>query len=295
MEHTNNAPNLLKKIIAAGLTGAALTACGMYEKTTAAIMPVETMQTPREYNVITPADVIEERLESAWHDTASQHDSDVDIAVYDHNSGAVAHYTNTNETFSTASIIKLSILVKTLLDNQADGSSALSESELQNAVPMITYSDNSAATRLWREAGGASGMQTFYDRIGATDTETSASWGLTQTTALDQLRVLNSVAYPGTVLTPRSAKVASNLMDDVIPEQRWGISGGVPAAVSYELKNGWLPNTDCTINSIGHVHGEGIDYTIAVLTNDSQSMRAGIDTIEALAAVTWKRIDTLSE
>ncbi len=290
MERVKDASNILKKTVAVGLASAALAACGTYEQAAEAIGAgklVEIPRAPSEYKVVTPAYVIEEKLETAWRDAASRHSSDVDIAVYDHESGAVARYTNTNETFHTASIIKLSILAKTLMDNQAHGSSALDQSERQSAVPMITYSDNGTATRLWHAAGGATGMQAFFDRVGATGTQTSTSWGLTQTTALDQLRVVSSIAYPGALLTPESAAEASGLMSDVIPSQRWGISGGVPESVSYGLKNGWLPGIDCTINSIGHVYGEGADYTIAVLTNDSPSMQAGIDTIESLAAATW--------
>ena len=58
-------------------------------------------------------------------------------------------------------------------------------------------------------------------------------------------------------------------MENVTPDQRWGVSGGVPAGVTVALKNGWLPlddaNTDWQVNSVGWVSGDGRDYLIAVL------------------------------
>ena len=48
-------------------------------------------------------------------------------------------------------------------------------------------------------------------------------------------------------------------MENVAPDQRWGVSGGVPAGVTVALKNGWLPlndaNTDWQVNSVGWVSG----------------------------------------
>ena len=56
-------------------------------------------------------------------------------------------------TFNTASIVKYSILVETLRQHQASGE-PLSEYDVQQAEAMIQQSDNSAASYLWRKAGG---------------------------------------------------------------------------------------------------------------------------------------------
>lgn len=79
-------------------------------------------------------------------------------------------------------------------------------------------------------------------------------------------------------------------MESVIPSQRWGISGGVPAGVTIANKNGWSPLTGhgWIVNSIGVVEGQGRHYVIAVLTEDNPSMAYGITTIEGLAARVWQ-------
>ena len=112
---------------------------------------------------------------------------------------------------------------------------------------------------------------------------------------------MNEVAYPGKLLTAVSAAQANNLMDHVETDQQWGVSGGVPAGVSVELKNGWLPNSEVdgtsgwNVNSIGHVHGNGVDYTIAVLTNGDKTEQDGINTIQALSTVAWDTVSTTAK
>jgi hypothetical protein len=70
----------------------------------------------------------------------------------------------------------------------------------------------------------------------------------------------------------------------------------VPAGVTVQLKNGWLADAGNTstdgwnINSIGHVHGDGVNYTIAVLTDNNNTEQDGINTIQALSADAWNAV-----
>jgi len=249
---------------------------------------------------VNKANQLEAQLEAAWKKTltANPPDGDVDIAVYDSGTGATAHYTNTTSgyTFNTASIIKMSILEDTLWQDQQQGTPGLTSSQLSEAVPMIENSDNDAATAMWNALGGQSSVQAFLQKIGATGSTANVEWGLTQTTALDQLKVVNEVAYPGKLLTVASANQADSLLNNVEADQHWGVSGGVPAGVTVQLKNGWLADAGNTstdgwnINSIGHVHGDGVDYTIAVLTDNNDTEQDGINTIQALSTDTWNTV-----
>ena len=248
---------------------------------------------------------VQNELEAAWKKVlqATPPDGDVNIAVYDHATGATATYSNaaSTYTFNTASIVKLSILETTLWQDQQQGLSGLTSAQLTQAEPMIENSDNDAATDLWNMIGGTSAVNAFFQKIGATNSTagTQGLWGLTQTTAPDQLKVVNEVAYPskGTLLTPASAAQANSLMDQVESDQRWGVTGGVPSGVSVELKNGWLDDAGNTstdgwnINSIGHVHGDGVDYTIAVLTDNDNTMQDGVNTIQSLSTATWNTLN----
>jgi len=243
-----------------------------------------------------PKPQIEPALQTAWQAALAGTTTPVDIAVYDHGTGETAHYsTVAAHTYNTASIMKLSILENLLLTNQQQGTAGLTQSQLADAAPMIEHSDNDAATALWQLEGGTSSLDSFFQKIDATQTSAGQAslWGLTQTTALDQLKVVNELAYPK-LLNAASVQVADTLLDNVESDQRWGVSGGVPSGVTVRLKNGWLDYNGWTVNSIGHVQGNGTDYTIAVLTDGDATEQTGINLIQALSTATWKYLSGLS-
>ena len=240
----------------------------------------------------------QEKLVAAWRQIMADNapDGDYDIAVFDSATGATTHFSNANTTYDSASAIKLSILEDTLWQDQQHGIKSLTSNQLNDAIPMIEQSDNDAATDLWTNIGGQRALQAFFQKIGAAQSTANVHWGLTQTTALDQLKVINQVAYASKVLTPASANQANQLMDQIDSGQRWGIGAGVSAGVAVELKDGWLDDANGSgtegwdVNSIGHVHGDGMDYTIAVLTDNDNTEQDGINTIQSLAAVTWNMV-----
>jgi beta-lactamase family protein len=247
---------------------------------------------------------LKSNLETAWRNalTATPPDGNVDVAVYDSATGATAHYTNapSGTTYNTASIIKLSILETLLWQNQQNGIAQLTSSQSANAMPMIEQSDNDAATALWGQVGKAPAINSFFSAIGATSSTAGQDWGLTQTTAPDQLKVVNEVAYPGKLLTDASAQQADALLDHVEAGQHWGVSGGVSAGVSVRLKNGWLQGdgddfNGWVVNSVGHVSGNGADYTIAVLTAGDKTEQHGINTIQALSAAAWNAVSATAK
>jgi beta-lactamase class A len=199
-----------------------------------------------------------------------------------------------------ASVVKLNIL-ETLLAQR--GSGGLSPSDQSLAQAMIEDSDNDAATSLWYEAGGATGLTAYNDRTGLTSTSPSPcvvcagfawpGWGLSTTVPQDQLTLLKQLVAPGPrpLLTGAERSYALSLMEHVAPDQRWGASGGVPAGVTVALKDGWLPlnaaSTDWQINSVGWVNGDGRDYLVAVFSTGNPTEQYGIDTINGLSAAIW--------
>jgi Beta-lactamase enzyme family len=202
-----------------------------------------------------------------------------------------------------ASIVKLDIL-ETLLRQRAGQGTALSAADQSLARQMIEDSDNDAATDLWNEVGGASGISTFNEAAGLARTTPSGcvqcpgfpwpGWGLTTTVPADQLALLREIVEPGPLLPAAARAYALSLMENVTEAQRWGVSGGVPAGVTVALKNGWLPlnpsSTDWQVNSIGWVSGQGRDYLIAVVTTGSPTEQYGIDTIDGLSALIWPQL-----
>jgi hypothetical protein len=201
-----------------------------------------------------------------------------------------------------ASVVKLDILETLLAEQGQGGSTGLSAGTQSLAEQMIEDSDNTAATSLWYAVGGPARIGSFNTRAGLTRTAPSScvvcpgfawpGWGLTTTTADDQIALLKQLVAPGSLLSTAERDYALLLMEDVTPSQRWGVSGGVPADVTVALKNGWLPlqgsNSDWQINSVGWIHGGGRDYLMAVLSTGNPTEQYGIDTIDQLAALAWQ-------
>lgn len=241
---------------------------------------------------------ITSKMVTAWEAAIAGRSGLVDIAVYDHTTGETAHYSNTGDTFNSASVEKLSILEGLLLNVQEKGR-GLTSKEQSLATSMIEESDNDAATALWNEIGGPKAMTALLNRVGTTRTKVApgGQWGLTQTTADDQLKIINQVAYSSDFLNQSSRDTAFDLLNGVVASQAWGVTAGLPADASIQLKNGWLPDhgtgnrfndqNTWTVNSVGHVREGEHDYTIAVLTMGNPTEDYGIQTIEALSAVTW--------
>ncbi len=200
----------------------------------------------------------------------------------------------------TASIVKVQIMGTAMRTAARAGHplpSQLPASEQALIPPMIENSDNDAATSMLAKVGGPAALAAFDREAGLTGTVPSTErfipgtslpgWGLTTTTALDQVRLVRKFAYPNRLLSGPDRAYGLNLMEHIESDQDWGVSGGVPAAgTTIALKNGWLPlaGAGWQINSIGWISGHGRDYVLAVLISRDPSYQYGIDTIAHIAA-----------
>ncbi|MFD4878187.1 serine hydrolase [Streptomyces sp. NPDC058420] len=203
--------------------------------------------------------------------------------------------------YDTASIVKVDILSALLLQAQ-DAGRGLTQQERTLAEAMIEHSDNDAANALWREIGLAPGLKAGNKRLGLSSTVggTGGLWGLTRTTASDQIGLLRAVfAADGTTsatkpaLTTASRTYIRTLMSRIATDQSWGVSAASDSA--WALKNGWLQRSTTglwDINSVGQVTSGTHHYLVAVLTDGNTSMAAGIKTVEnaARTAVTSARV-----
>ncbi|MFD0213453.1 serine hydrolase [Streptomyces hirsutus] len=193
--------------------------------------------------------------------------------------------------YDTASIIKVDILAALLLQAQ-DAGRHLTAHERALAEPMIRNSDNAATNTLWREIGQAPGLEAANKRLGLTSTKggPDTKWGLTRTTASDQIRLLLSVfdsaatSKTGSPLNKESRAYVQTLMSRIASDQAWGVSAA--SGTEYALKNGWLQRTATglwDVNSVGRVTVDGHRYLVAVLSDGSASMSDGISLVERAA------------
>ncbi|MEV6614210.1 serine hydrolase [Streptomyces sp. NPDC051051] len=208
----------------------------------------------------------------------------VSVAVLDMGTGRSAvHGTGA---FDTASIVKVDILAALLLQAQ-DAGRQLTAREKAYAAAMIENSDNDSATALWNSIGGAAGLDAANLRFGLTGTRggDGALWGLTRTTAADQLTLLRQVFGTASKLSGASRTYLQGLMGQIAAGQRWGVSAAADGS-AWALKNGWLPRTATglwDVNSIGRVTSGGHDYLVAVLSDGNGTQAEGIALVEAAA------------
>jgi Beta-lactamase enzyme family len=204
---------------------------------------------------------------------------DLSVAVYDMTGGHETAY-GADRTYVTASVVKVAVLAALLLRAQDTGRWLTAEEE-RLAAAMIERSDNDAATALRAAAGGVAGLDAAHARLGMSRTSAAPAWGLTRTTARDQLTLLKAVfggASGPSVLSEGSRRFLAGLMGRVVSGQDWGVSaaaGGDPAGESagdptgetagggWALKNGWLPRTGnglWVVHSVGLVRGRPAEH-----------------------------------
>ncbi|MFC9648976.1 serine hydrolase [Streptomyces sp. NPDC056937] len=250
---------------------------------------------------------------------------DLSVAVYDL-AGGGEWTSGEDRTYVTASIVKVAVLAALLL-RARDSGRWLTAGEERLAEAMIERSDNEAATALRAAAGGVAGLDAAHARLGMTRTSAAPAWGLTRTTARDQLTLLKAVfagadparsavagstepgvadsAEPGVldaksgvldsgvldvgsgVLDARSRRYLAGLMGRVVPGQDWGVSAAA-ADGDWALKNGWLPRSDSGLWVV-HSVGRVRNCLVAVLSDGHTAKEAGIARVEEAAVSAVRR------
>jgi membrane peptidoglycan carboxypeptidase len=185
----------------------------------------------------------------------------------------------------TASIVKVELLAALLLEGRP-----LTRAEKSRVTKMIRASDNAAATKVYAAIGGAAGLRATGDRLGLTGTDPAENWGLTRTTAKDQVKVVAALTDPQSPLDENSRELALQLMSSVNADQSWGISAAAFEGEDTYLKNGWLSRSAdqgrWIINSVGRISDGDTDTAVAVLSHGHGDKQRGIDVVEHVSALT---------
>lgn len=208
------------------------------------------------------------------------------VAVLEPRDGRRAVYGS--QVHVTASLAKVNILAALLLRAQRERR-PLTRWEASTAASMIRSSDNDSASALWRRIGGGRGLTDANRTLGLASTQAGPGphWGLTRTTATDQLALLSAVFEDHSPLNRASRALIQTLMGQIDADQDWGVSA---AGSRWQLKNGWLLRTHSqrwAINSMGRVKAHGSTFYLVILSHGSRSMSHGISAVEqaALSAV----------
>lgn len=192
--------------------------------------------------------------------------------------------------YDSASTVKVTVLA-TLLWDAKKHNRTLTTRESTLAKAMITKSDNTATSTLWKQLG-LTKIKGFLTAAGMTQTKPGANnyWGLTQETVTDEQKLLKLVTAKNSVLSDNSRAYILKLMNQVISSQRWGTPSGAPSTVTVHVKNGWLQRSThgWRVHSLGTFNGGGHDYMMSVLTQDNSTMSYGITTIQGVAKAIHK-------
>ncbi|MGK5684288.1 serine hydrolase [Actinoplanes sp. URMC 104] len=230
-----------------------------------------------------------QQLDAALKQVAAQ-TPDFSVAVLDKRTGQAYAYQGTAK-FDTASIVKAQILACELLKAQ-DADREPTAGEMALAKPMIQLSDNNATTELFQHLGGKSAVSRCNKRLGLTQTVVNTAWGLTRTTATDQVKLLNKLVDARGPLDADSRRTAFSLMNTVDDTQDWGVPAIVKAGETATVKNGWDTRSAdgglWAVNTIGRVTSPDgkVNVSVAVLSHNNPTMDDGIALVEKVAKLT---------
>lgn len=189
---------------------------------------------------------------------------------------------------TTASVFKLSLLESYLLQNQDRGQEP-GEGQDAALVAMVENSDNDSADAVYEALGGAVGVNAALHRLGLTSTVLGADdhWGLSTTSAGDQLILLGDLASTTSPLSAASRAYALRLTSNVEADQRWGVGAAADPGTDFANKNGWLNVDDdggrWVVGSVGVIQAHGHEILLAVLTQHDTDLDSGIAFVESVA------------
>jgi len=187
---------------------------------------------------------------------------------------------------STASVFKVMVMAGTLYEAHSEGR-GISGWELAQLTPMITESANNPVRALWRHFGGSPWFRDQAHLFGMAQTATvgddESGWGRTTTSAEDQADLIRQVllGHWGPI-SASNRDIAWSLMTSVVPDQRWGITEGVPPGWVVAQKNGFAGGV---ANSVGVVQSPDGDhgYVIAILTSGWSTWSSGVPTVNEIS------------
>lgn len=232
------------------------------------------------------------RLEADITDAVAPAPDRIGVSVFDRPTSTLCHYSAQTQ-FNSASVVKV-IFVAALLQLAEEEGRELSQEEQDRAWAAITVSDNDAATAI-RDQLGNERIQAFVDEIGMANTVIVDPWGSTQLTSEDQVKLLRMLTNDtDNILTAAHKAYLLDLMANVADDQRWGTPAGVPAELTVQVKNGWVPSAGWQ-NSIGSFDGAvgevQKDYMMAVLSDSNASQADAEARIESVANVVHRALN----
>ncbi len=199
----------------------------------------------------------------------------------------IAYGYNAGRSYTVASSIKVPIMLAFLTQLEARHREP-TDAQLDLLTAMIEHSDNDAATTLYAAVGTIAGMDAFMKSVGISGLRPQTAyvgWGWSTITprAMAALLVL---LQQGQVLTPAHRALALDLMEHVLPEQRFGVGDTAPDGATVALKTGFVTAPDglLAVNSSGIVTVGSETYVVSVYTAGNASLEEGLEIVNHVCA-----------
>jgi len=215
-----------------------------------------------------------QRFAAGWGDVA--------FAVIDPRGGLRGY--ESDRVYSSASASKALLLAAELRRLKEEGE-PLDSSSRALLEPMITYSDNGAASGVYARVGDG-GLTEVAERAGMRAFEVDPGfWGGAQITAADLARFYFRLERN---LVSRHRDYGLALLSHVTGAQRWGIPAVADGGWRVWFKGGWRPaGQEGTTGAVTHqgallVHRSGQRLAVAVLSNEAPGTGAGFSAIEGV-------------
>jgi hypothetical protein len=145
--------------------------------------------------------------------------------------------------------------------------------------PMIRWSDNATATRIFHLLGPA-GLHRVARRAGMRDFSVGSPWGNSRTSARDQVRFMYKLER---YIPDRHERYARRLLKSIVPSQRWGIARARPAGWRLFFKGGWGSGTGSVTHQVAFLRSNGRRIALAIMVTSSPSHGYGTRTIRGVA------------
>ena len=212
----------------------------------------------------------------------------VTASVEDLNTGELYNF-DAGPSLVLGSTVKVQILGTALAEAQASGR-GLTAQEQALAGPMIEISDNADAQALFDLIGGAPAIQAWDDSIGLTGTFVYTNWGVSTSTAPDQVTLLDTFVQPNRFLNDASRTYGLYLLRHVEASQIFGVNVGPAPGTVLAAKTGRIPAVGA-INDIGWVDGDGRNYLMVVLVQGAPSDQDGLAAMEVVSYDAWNTLN----
>lgn len=182
-------------------------------------------------------------------------------------------------TAPTASVIKVMFLTA-YLRQPSVRHRGLRPADRRLLDPMIRRSDNVAATRV-RDIVGREAIERVARDAGMRDFSYNQVWGLSRTSARDQVRFMYHL---GRYIPKRHRRYARRLLSSIVPSQRWGIAEVKPEGWKLYFKGGWGTGTGRVDHQVAYLQEHGRRIAVAILTEFDPSHSYGKRTLKGVAA-----------